>query len=58
MALDADERDARRRARELSHYITKKEALALCVNLLERHMQHHHRPGGWFRRLWARWRGQ
>ena len=45
MALEADEREARRRARELSHYITKREALALCVNLLERHMQlHHHVP--------------
>jgi len=65
MALDADEREARRRARELSHYITKREALALVANLLERHIQLHHRNAAepphslrWWRRLLARWERQ
>ena len=35
-------RAARRRERELSHYITKKEALALVSNLMARHLEQHH----------------
>jgi len=62
MALDADERAARKRARELSHYITKREALALVANLLDRHIALHHtdrRPAQppaprWWRRLFRR----
>ena len=32
----------RRRRRELSHYITKREALALVSNLMARHLEQHH----------------
>ena len=48
----------RRRRRELSHYITKAEALALVTNLLERHQRLHHAPAavGFWRRFWAKWR--
>ena len=61
MTVDQDERAARKRARELSHYITKREALALVANLLDRHIALHHRtdtvappaaPRWW--RLWRK----
>ena len=39
---EAAARAARRRERELSHYITKKEALALVSNLMARHLEQHH----------------
>ena len=50
------DREERRRARELSHYITKAEALALVTNLLERHQRLHHAPAavGLWRRFWAK----
>ena len=50
------DREERRRARELSHYITKAEALALVTNLLERHQRLHHAPGGFWRRTLDHWR--
>lgn len=49
------QRLARRREWELSHYITKREALALVMNVMARHERDRHGPAvSWWRKLWKR----